>query len=464
MAGNDDAIALDPKSPEVMTSFYQRLYPFKTVFTWLSHSVSNPGGTNDGTTGNGLSGRGPVPAWTHREFAFTLQNDAYLRYLSFNDADELKKQVIKLVPQRFEVGAIYNAKPRDKKTLPPGRLQPTRRELVFDIDMTDYDSIRQCCSGGAVCKRCWGFIAAAVTVLDRSLRRDFGFSLLLWVYSGRRGIHCWVSDESAMQLTDDQRRAIMGWLEVIKGGKEMVKKVNVRGGRGDSAGGPLPLPPSLEEALGILSSEFFIPLILQDQDVFRKRKEGWDVLLDLIPDKEVRSRLESKWAAQAEIEMEDDDDDEETQSNEVRKSEKKWEDLKKEIKGVPKGTPRRQALTAAMEDIVLQYTYPRIDAEVSKHRNHLLKAPFCVHPGTGRVCVPVDPLRVNEFDPAKVPSVGQLLGELDALAGSAEVDELDWEQTSMKPYVEMMEEHNRRILQASRERKMMSEGRKDMSW
>lgn len=36
-----------------------------------------------------------------------------------------------------------------------------------------------------------------------------------------------------------------------------------------------------------------------------------------------------------------------------------------------------------MEDIILQYTYPRIDAEVSKHRNHLLKAPFCVHPGTG---------------------------------------------------------------------------------
>lgn len=36
----------------------------------------------------------------------------------------------------------------------------------------------------------------------------------------------------------------------------------------------------------------------------------------------------------------------------------------------------------------------------------------------GRVCVPVDPLRVKEFDPEKVPSVGQLLRELDALAGS----------------------------------------------
>lgn len=70
-------------------------------------------------------------------------------------------------------------------------------------------------------------------------------------------------------------------------------------------------------------------------------------------------------------------------------------------------------MTHAMEDIILQYTYPRIDAEVSKHRNHLLKAPFCVHPKTGRICVPVDPETIDEFDPELVPTVGQLLRELD---------------------------------------------------
>jgi len=68
-----------------------------------------------------------------------------------------------------------------------------------------------------------------------------------------------------------------------------------------------------------------------------------------------------------------------------------------------------------MEDIILQYTYPRLDAEVSKHRNHLLKAPFCIHPKTGRVCVPVNPERIDEFDPERVPTVGQLLRELDSV-------------------------------------------------
>jgi DNA primase small subunit len=105
--------------------------------------------------------------------------------------------------------------------------------------MTDYDSIRTCCSGTGMCRKCWAFIAAAVHVLDAAVRDQFGFKHLLWVYSGRRGIHLWISDQDAMTLSDDQRKAIVGWLSVISGGKEMHKKVNVRQAKHA-------LPPSLE--------------------------------------------------------------------------------------------------------------------------------------------------------------------------------------------------------------------------
>lgn len=82
----------DVSSPEVMQTFYKRLYPFKSIFTWLNHQHA------------------PSRLFTHREFAFTLPGDVYLRYNSFNTADDLKKQVCRLIPSRFEIGAVYNAK------------------------------------------------------------------------------------------------------------------------------------------------------------------------------------------------------------------------------------------------------------------------------------------------------------------------------------------------------------------
>lgn len=147
----------------------------------------------------------------------------------------------------------------------------------------------------------------------------------------------------------------------------------------------------------------------------------------MLPDKTLNDSLRRKWA-----------------SAPGRSSTSKWADIDAITKagGAGKNLDTKDLL-AAKQDIVLEYTYPRLDIEVSKKLNHLLKSPFVVHPGTGRVCVPIDarPGKLEEFDPTAVPTVQTLLGEIDAWAGEEGAGDdtasiQDWEKTSLKPYIE----------------------------
>lgn len=121
----------------------------------------------------------------------------------------------------------------------------------------------------------------------------------------------------------------------------------------------------------------------------------------------------------------------------------KWADIDSLAKAGASKNLDTALLRDAKQDVLLEYTYPRLDIEVSKKLNHLLKSPFVIHPGTGRVCVPIDtrPGRLEEFDPLGVPTVQTLLGEIDAWASenkeaNEEKNVQDWEKTSLKPYIE----------------------------
>jgi DNA primase small subunit len=93
--------------------------------------------------------------------------------------------------------------------------------LVFDIDINDYAhksedgekvEIRTCCSGSEFCSQCWGLMDLAVRIVTRVLREVFGFHHAIWVFSGGRGVHCWVCDKSAIHLDDRSRVAIANYL------------------------------------------------------------------------------------------------------------------------------------------------------------------------------------------------------------------------------------------------------------
>ena len=120
----------------------------------------------------------------------------------------------------------------------------------------------------------------------------------MWVYSGRRGIHCWISDAAALQLTDEQRKGVVGFLEVVKGGAQQHKKVDLH----------RPLHPSLKTNLENLVAPFE-KIILNDQDCFRS-ETGWRALLNLLPLTEERlvnlhQVLETQWRTRPEMSSRD---------------------------------------------------------------------------------------------------------------------------------------------------------------
>lgn len=413
----------DYADPNIMLQYYSRLFPFRALFLWLNASPS------------------PSSRFANREFAFTLSNSTgesiYLRYQSYPTHDLLRRDILKLNPVRFEIGPEYNTNPRDRKTLrKASTFRPLGKEMVFDIDLTDYDDIRTCCVKAEICHKCWRFATMTIKVIDAGLREDFGFEHIIWVYSGRRGVHAWVSDREARELDDDKRKALVGYFEVLKGGAQGGKKVNLK----------RPLHPHIKRSIDILRPYF--GQVLNEQEPFQSQA-GQDRLLQLLPDRELNEALRKKWA-----------------SAPGRTSLRKWEDIDEVAKtGISKSLDTK-ALLEAKQDILLEYTYPRIDVEVGKKRIHLLKSPFVVHPGTGRVCVPItsagDMQRAEDFDPLGVPKVTELIREIDAFREESPEDEEmngtnsqsngkkihDWEKTTLKPYYKLFNDHVNRLVKS----------------
>jgi len=69
-------------------------------------------------------------------------------------------------------------------------------------------------------------------------------------------------------------------------------------------------------------------------------------------------------------------------------------------------------------EIIFTYCYPRLDVNVSKGTNHLLKSPFSVHPLSRKVSVPIDVNKCDEFDLDKVPTLDILIEQLSSLNSS----------------------------------------------
>ncbi|PSN51875.1 DNA primase small subunit [Blattella germanica] len=376
--------------PDLLPVYYKRLFPYGPYYRWLSY-------------GNVRSNY-----FEQREFSFTLPGDVYVRYQSFTSQNEMETEIRRRNPLKIDIGAVFSLRPKDHHMLPSFR--PMEKELIFDIDMTDYDEVRSCCSGADICVKCWRFMSIACKILDAALR-------------GRRGIHCWVCDESARSLDDEARAVVAEYLQLISGGANMRKKVVLRGDK---------LHTSVRRAKDMVEKQF-VNMCVEEQNILGT-SESMEKFFGLIPDEIMKQDVKKEFQRHS-------------------TSKQRWEAVVKHIRYLRSKGQLKRNQQFLLEEIMLQYAYPRLDINVSKGLNHLLKSPFCIHPKTGKVCVPFNPKAAEKFNPTTVPTISELIQEINEYdAKSKEIDSddvksrmKDYKKTSMLKSIVVFEEFVRNL-------------------
>uniref|UniRef100_A0A0D3G6K2 DNA primase n=1 Tax=Oryza barthii TaxID=65489 RepID=A0A0D3G6K2_9ORYZ len=342
----------DGFNADYLRIYYGKLFPHVDFFKWLSY---------------GNDGKHPGCDQLYvgrREFSFTLENDIYVRFQSFDSVAEMENSIKEKCPFKIDIGPVYSVDPAKRHAYAQSGnnvFVPVERELIFDIMILV--SITYCGYIVVVVVSIAGFV-----IVEQESMHDFGDPKMLWYFPVR--------------LNNEQRAAIADYFRVYKvGGENTMKKVSLTGAV---------LHPFLVRSYIDVLKGFFEDKLLLSQQLFAS-EERYQKILDLIPDENVASELHDKWQGNRRSSISKED------VNATR-----WEQLKSTLQ-----SGKHKGLRRCIEEIVFSYTYPRLDMEVSKHMNHLLKAPFCIHPKTGRVCVPIDPNNCDDFDPTTVPTLSQ---------------------------------------------------------
>ena len=359
-------------SIDILKKYYSRFYPWKLIIDWLTK--------NDKKN------------LKFREFCFTLENDIYRRYQSFRQANEFKNRISLLNPVKIDIGGIYNIEPRNfvehKNEV---ELICEEKELIFDIDISDYDEVRKCCQKKDVCSKCWKYLISGAKILERILSEDFGFKKIFFDFSGRRGIHCWVCDKRACVLDNNGRKAIGKYISY-----ERLNNINNKVNKKIKRNFEEPIFPSYLSDISLIKNDFYE--IIKEQDLLNDLnlknifKNIICLYFGIIDMNNINDILEkNNWNSLKKI----------NKISEILKDAERILKLKNNI--------NYYNADACIYEFMMYVLYPRLDENVTIQIGHLLKGPFCVHPKTGYISVPMSIDLIQKFSFDKIPKVDYLV-------------------------------------------------------
>lgn len=302
----------------------------------------------------GLHGRAESHL-SRREFAITTKQNTWRRWNRICSPEDLRRLVTSCEVSKVHLGAVYD---RAVSKRPEERGLLSGRELVFDMDLNDLTNVGSDPDDECECDAHWHLMAMAVEVVTSVMRTRFGMREWFAVYSGRRGVHVYFMDRRCWVLEKAVREAVVAYMQP-----------------GDGKGALF----TLDAFFGREVREAVLPC--WTKRCIRERSQKGLGLLDDEPSRR-------KFADLAGLKGED------GLGVAIMQSGRQfWLWARAHLRGNLK-----EKIVLA----VVNWIWPRVDVQATANPEHLLKAPFSIHPSTGRVCVPLFGMEeVQTFLPSK---------------------------------------------------------------
>lgn len=330
-----------------------------------------------------------------RELCVETESGHYVRWLSVSSSEEMRGLLVSKKAAKFHTGAVFTCQPRLRRAVQAAQqklgedaapMQAELRELVFDVDCTDYSMLEADKNDIGSCDRAIPIVMLGMKVVARLLRSMFGFENTLLTYSGLKGAHLSVHDKRACALSDDERGAVVAALQPSKFDKSGFLDF-------------LSKSPDVEDVVDEIIMQFWA---------------GEQGCVRLLETTEARikftSLLSCAYLQKAVTEAGPFDDAVHYFNALIEASET---------------SKFRDSNTRIIFAAICLFLWPRLDVEVSKKRNHLSKAVFSLHSKTKRVCVPVELDGCETFNPASCPTANGLLLGNDTSAFQTSLHTLD---------------------------------------
>lgn len=261
-----------------------------------------------------------------------------------------------------------------------------KKEVVFDIDATDYDnvnklgllnafnnstdikltSLRICnCQGKKqVCGECWYLLSSASLIINYFVNKLLGNDVkLLWVYSGNRGLHCWLKNNQLDKFNSFQRESIIDDIS-LDTDFDMFKIL--------CSGNTLYI-----DLLNNVLYPFFIKYIVGNNRLFNKLKTIILIFINVYYNS-IHDKINVLW------------NDEKEEGNH-------WLIFEGISKLFTDWKFKSQKLPQPHLFIIMRLLYVVLDKGVTKSLEHLLKLPYSIHKTTNRLSFPVTQEQILNF-------------------------------------------------------------------